>query len=194
VVVDDEGAHVVRLRAGLTRLEATWSRLGLSVATTAEPGLEEGVVVETFAALDLEAPAELVTWFGWHNGARGDPYTREAVPGWWLLRLDECVDRFLFHRDFGRSEGWPEVEWLFPFMAMDAYRLLAEVRPGSPTVPVHVGPRDERAHGPHASSLLDLVEYATLLMEGPVVTLDEENGFLALDTAHPDVQARPLLL
>ena len=191
--MDDEAAHLQRLREGLARLETTWSRFSLPIATSAQPGLAESTVRETFSALDLEAPAELITWFGWHNGALTDPYLREALPGWWLLRLDECVERFLFHRDFGRGEGWPEVEWLFPFMGMDSYRLLAALNPGSPTVPVHVGPHGDAPHGPHASSLLDLVEYAVLLMEGPAVTLDEVNGILALDTSHPDVRTRPLL-
>ena len=190
----EEAAHLGRLRAGLARLEATWSRFDLPIATSVQPGLSEVAVRETFAGLDLHAPAELVTWFGWHNGALTDPYLREAMPGWWLLRLDECVERFVFHRDPGRGEGWPEVEWLFPFMGMDGYRLLAEVQPGSPTTPVHVGPSGDSPHGPYASSLLDLVEHAVLLMEGPAVTFDTTNGFLAVDRSHPDVQARAMLL
>jgi hypothetical protein len=192
-MADGEGNDQSRLRAALARLERTWSRLGLAIADAAAPGLDEEVVRSTLSVLDLEAPAELVTWFGWHNGASTSPYMREALPGWWLLTLDECVDRFLSHRDFGRPEGWAWVETLFPIMAMDAYRLLAEVRPGSPTVPIHVGPRDDEPHGPYASSLLDLIEFAVLLMEGPAVTMNEEHGFLALDRSHPAVQTRAML-
>lgn len=74
----DEG-----LAAGLARLEAILRRSGAAIVPLLHPGIREREVLATLQGIALTPSAEVVTWFGWHNGAggRGVPTSHiELVP------------------------------------------------------------------------------------------------------------------
>ena len=63
----DEG-----LAAALARLEAILRRSGAAIVPLLHPGIGEREVLATLQGIGLTPSAEVVTWFGWHNGA-GEP-------------------------------------------------------------------------------------------------------------------------
>jgi hypothetical protein len=74
----DEG-----LADALARLEAILTRSRAAIVPLLHPGIGESEVLETLQGIGLTPSAEVVTWFGWHNGAgqRGMPTTHiELVP------------------------------------------------------------------------------------------------------------------
>ena len=73
-----------RLAAALSRLEAVLDRSGAAIVPLLHPGIGQTEVVAAFDGIGLSPSAEVVTWFGWHDGAgeRGMPTTLiELVPG-----------------------------------------------------------------------------------------------------------------
>jgi hypothetical protein len=71
------------LAAALELLEAILQRSGAAIVPILHPGIEEREVRATLQSVGLTPSAEVVTWFGWHNGAggRGMPTTHiELVP------------------------------------------------------------------------------------------------------------------
>jgi cell wall assembly regulator SMI1 len=63
----DEG-----LAAALARLEAILKRSRAAIVPLLHPGIGEREVLRTLQGIGLTPSAEVVTWFGWHNGA-GEP-------------------------------------------------------------------------------------------------------------------------
>jgi hypothetical protein len=57
----------------LRELEETWRRKGFDQGSRFAPGLQPDEVVSQLASEGLPAPAEIVDWFSWRNGARGFP-------------------------------------------------------------------------------------------------------------------------
>jgi hypothetical protein len=57
-----------RMRSALDRLEAALDAIGSPVVRALRPGMSEEEVVERFHALQLEPPAEVKAWYGWHDG------------------------------------------------------------------------------------------------------------------------------
>jgi hypothetical protein len=73
-----------RLGAALSRLEAILDRSGAAIVPLLHPGIGQPEVLAAFDGIGLSPSAEVVTWFGWHDGAGepGVPTTRiELVPG-----------------------------------------------------------------------------------------------------------------
>jgi hypothetical protein len=80
----DEG-----LAAALVRLEASLTRSGAAIVPLLHPGIGEREVVATLQGIGLTPSAEVVTWFGWHNGAgeQGVPTSHiKAGACWRVLR------------------------------------------------------------------------------------------------------------
>jgi hypothetical protein len=79
VLSADEG-----LAAALARLEAILTRSRAAIVPLLHPGIGDREVVATLQDIGLTPRAEVVRWFGWHNGAGGPgmPTTLiELVPG-----------------------------------------------------------------------------------------------------------------
>jgi hypothetical protein len=79
VLSADEG-----LAAALSRLETILDRSGAAIVPLFHPGIGQPEVLGAFDGIGLTPSAEVVTWFGWHNGAGGPgmPTTLiELVPG-----------------------------------------------------------------------------------------------------------------
>ncbi|MBG6054957.1 hypothetical protein IWX81_001368 [Salinibacterium sp. CAN_S4] len=74
-VTVDEGLTVVGaspelLEELLDFLDVETTRLGVSVRDALLPGLARQQVQDEFGAVGLQAPEELITWWGWSNGVR----------------------------------------------------------------------------------------------------------------------------
>jgi hypothetical protein len=73
-----------RLAAALSRLEAILDRSGAAIVPLLHPGIGQPEVLAAFDGIGLSPSAEVVTWYGWHDGA-GAPGLRsmaiELVPG-----------------------------------------------------------------------------------------------------------------
>ena len=78
-----------RLAAALSRLEAILDRSGAAIVPLLHPGIGQPDVLAAFDGIGLSPSAEVVTWFGWHNGAGGPGMPTaliELVPGGELRR------------------------------------------------------------------------------------------------------------
>jgi hypothetical protein len=73
-----------RLAAALSRLEAILDRSGAAIVPLLHPGIGQPEVLAAFDGIGLSPSAEVVTWYGWHDGA-GTPglpsMAIELVPG-----------------------------------------------------------------------------------------------------------------
>jgi hypothetical protein len=73
-----------RLAAALSRLEAILDRSGAAIVPLLHPGIGQPEVLAAFDGIGLSPSAEVVTWYGWHDGA-GAPglpsMAIELVPG-----------------------------------------------------------------------------------------------------------------
>lgn len=68
----------------LSRLEALLDRAGAAIVPVLHQGIGESEVVSLLDGVGLALTSEIVTWFGWHDGAgeRGMPsMVIELVPG-----------------------------------------------------------------------------------------------------------------
>jgi hypothetical protein len=65
----DEG-----LAAALARLEAILRRSEAAIVPLLHPGIDEAEVTSLLAGVGLRPTAELITWFGWHDGAGAPVY------------------------------------------------------------------------------------------------------------------------
>lgn len=68
------------LADALGALEDRWRELDLPVAAGLQPGLSEDEIRAAWAPRAIVPPAEIITWFSWHNGSLpgypGMPWTR----------------------------------------------------------------------------------------------------------------------
>jgi hypothetical protein len=58
-----------RLAAALSRLEAILDRSGAAIVPLLHPGIGQPEVLAAFDGIGLSPSAEVVTWYGWHDGA-----------------------------------------------------------------------------------------------------------------------------
>jgi cell wall assembly regulator SMI1 len=70
---------VTKLASLLDELEAAWKQKGWKDVTRLRPGLAPDDVVNELAGSRLDAPAELIEWFSWHDGAEGPNVISEMV-------------------------------------------------------------------------------------------------------------------
>lgn len=83
----------------LSRLESLLARSGAAIVPVLHEGIDEAEVVSLLAELSLAPTSEVVTWFGWHDGAGGPGMSSrviELVPGGEFYDLaylcGECLD------------------------------------------------------------------------------------------------------
>jgi cell wall assembly regulator SMI1 len=93
-----EEVLVTRLTAALEGLERAWLRNGMPHTHWLMPGLEASDVQAALAAVDLAPPADVIEWFGWHNGTvwslvtEGDVYPALGLGSFVPLSLAEALD------------------------------------------------------------------------------------------------------
>lgn len=77
------------LAGALAALEDRWRELDLPVAAGLQPGLSEEEIRSAWAARGLVPPAEIITWFSWHDGSLpGHP----GMPGTRILNLERTLE------------------------------------------------------------------------------------------------------
>lgn len=97
----------------LDELERRLRAAGTSVPDRLAPGLPDEEVRSRLAEVGLDAPGDLVTWFGWHNGIRPEapPVGANQLIVEMPLSLDQALDDWA-ERDHG-PESWQwERGWL----------------------------------------------------------------------------------
>ena len=83
-----------RLGLALAEYERLLRRTGLDVDKLYAPGVPDDVTSSALSSIGLTAPAELLEWFGWHDGARlqaDGKRRRECGPVRGLLSLEEAL-------------------------------------------------------------------------------------------------------
>jgi hypothetical protein len=112
------------LNDALLRLEAEWVRLDAPITGLLRPGLSDIEIDSQTEPLGLTVPAELRTWWRWHDGAdlgEQHGFERTIGPGGYaLLPLHEAVKRYQLEMEIAENvRGEAPVAWgrsWLPFM------------------------------------------------------------------------------
>lgn len=80
----------------LAELEAQWRRHDLLIVQHLRPGLSPEYVRDRLDATGLAAPAELVEWFTWHDGA---PSSGWMTPFYHIESFDKCLEYYTNHTE-----------------------------------------------------------------------------------------------
>lgn len=141
------------LADALSRLESILVRSRAAIVPLFHPGIDEAEVTSLLAGVGLSPSAELVTWFGWHDGA-GSPGVPSVairfVPGGEFFDLRHLCDEYDTTRSaasdvaampggvFDSEELW-RARW-FPLLRLFGKGFLAADLGGndSSTSPVHI--------------------------------------------------------
>jgi hypothetical protein len=103
----------------LERLETILRGLGTPAAQALRPGLPAAEVEAQLASIGLTAPADLLTWYGWHNGSAapdGPLGDAEFLPNWWFGSVEDMVALYRDDVHWLLDEiGHQGVEW-FPIL------------------------------------------------------------------------------
>ena len=99
-----EGASALPLTRVLSDLEAEWRSQGASISSGLRPGLSPDSIRAALEPLGIRPHAELLQWYGWHDGAT-DAYPESAcqdsgllIPMLSFLRLEQAIERTRFAR------------------------------------------------------------------------------------------------
>jgi hypothetical protein len=85
------GASTSLLRDLLDTFEDELRRQGVPVNEYLRSGLPADALLETFAASDIDAPRELIVWFGWHNGPTRVEGSHQVFPLFWFWSIEETI-------------------------------------------------------------------------------------------------------
>jgi cell wall assembly regulator SMI1 len=192
----DEG-----LAAALSRLESILARSRAAIVPLLHPGIDEAEVARLLAGVGLTPSAEVVTWFGWHDGAGTSGVSSVAVrflPGGEFYDLRHLCDEYEMTRSvasdvaampmsvFDVEQLWP-THW-FPLLRLFGKGLLAvdlAANEGS-TSPVHIvwhdSDLDERADWESVGSF---VETVIDRFEEGVYTIDDDGIVRGPTIDHP---------
>ena len=113
----------------LSELEKRWSRRGCPVTELLRPGIAEDVVRRALGRLlgERDVPAEIIEWFGWHDGPIGSGEPARLAPSDFLpLSLEAALWAWEYLRCVAKS-------------IVDG---LAGDPPGSPTDPDYFWSKD----------------------------------------------------
>ena len=149
-----------RLAAALSRLEAILDRSGAAIVALFHPGIGQPEVLAAFDGIGLRPSAEVVTWFGWHDGAGGPgmPTTViNLVPGGEFYGVHDLCREYVQARSVAEEVGsMPEgslrpddlwrVSW-FPLLRLFGKGYLTvDLGAGDETSPVHIKWYDTEPH------------------------------------------------
>jgi cell wall assembly regulator SMI1 len=141
------------LADALSRLESNLVRSRAAIVPLLHPGIDEAEVTSLLAGVGLSPSVELVTWFGWHDGAvaSGVPSVAiELVPGGEFYNLRYLCGEYFTTRSvasevaaspevpFDAEQIWP-THW-FPLLRLFGKGFLAVDLAGNDgsTSPVHI--------------------------------------------------------
>jgi cell wall assembly regulator SMI1 len=94
----------------LRQVDSLWHSKGIGIGEHTVPGTSAERVRSALDGLGLGVPAELVTWFTWHDGQdhRDGLIYDVRVDDLWLLSLDEAVADTEFQRSLSAQESGPD--------------------------------------------------------------------------------------
>jgi hypothetical protein len=96
------------LADALSRLESILVRSRAAIVPLLHPGIDEAEVTSLLAGVGLSPSAELVTWYGWHDGA-GSPgvsgVVARFVPGGEFYELRHLCDEYVMTRSAASDAG-----------------------------------------------------------------------------------------
>lgn len=167
----------------LVQLQAEWSRLGLDVAQSFAPGINDEVVRSQLAVISTTPCEEAVEWFAWHNGPSTVP-TEIAPSGFDILAIEESLaERSVRQRiavdaaaDMGDPRYPPAAYWRDSWLPIGriggAAVLALDVTAGAVSAPVYnVDWEDLIASGrPAAASLAEVVSLWLAVLRGGYYT------------------------
>jgi hypothetical protein len=171
------------LPALLHTLEERLRAAGALITEHWRPGADRERVEQGLASVGLQAPDEVVIWFGWHDGTDSVPrglfskFSQEpenCLLGRWLsLTMEQAVARREADWEIFRDAGLPDVDEIdtwFPLLVFGGTPTLCVDCGGDPaaTVPVYINdPQggDTPASGPRYPSLAHFVAEAIWLFD-----------------------------
>lgn len=179
-------ADTDRLRRLLEQLEGHLRRQGAPIVRHWAPGLREAdAAARVAAAVGLRLPAEAQVWFSWHHGIAErshvvEPHGDEFIPGYELLRIDQCVAAYRKWRAVQDSVAYDVVwdgDW-FPLSADVGGRTLAVDCgvPAGEATPVRLADPDDLDRTPAAGSLVEAVAYWVGLFDDGTWAWDPDAG------------------
>src|SRR4051794_14350146 len=76
----------------LNELEHQWRMQKAPIASTVRPGASTDMLQSAFTDLGLRVPAEVRTWWGWHDGAeRTEPHSTTMLgTGWSFFSIEHA--------------------------------------------------------------------------------------------------------
>ncbi len=181
----DDGI-AVPLRAALDELERRLRDFGAPVVEHLLPGRAATEVGEVLGRYGLEAPAELTTLWGWHDGTASERYEDTRLVGHWhVMSLEQAADTHALHREIyddprsdpaGYPQGWfpTLLYWDGPFAAVDCRGRVPGERPLYVVDPQSDLPADPPT--PQFASVRDLVETLVRFFDLGVVVRDDHGG------------------
>ena len=103
------GAGVDLLKDLLAAFDEETERRGGSMRAHLRDGISEDEVLERLAPIGVTPPAELVAWWGWHNGPR--PEAPRPQSRWEPMALERAISNYE-RSPIGLGEGQWNPEWL----------------------------------------------------------------------------------
>jgi hypothetical protein len=191
-------AHSTDLRGLLNQLEARLEAFGAPIAGVFRPGADAHHVREMLVTEGLPPHADLVTWWGWHDGVQSPTSPVTDGPGiyyrpattllgpWHILGLDEAlrIRRFLGEAHWGLpiEQAFPP-SWI-PILTTDGAGELCADAAAVPEAALHI--RDEGYLGGERPLFLSIGELVACMVEafdaGHVVLGQDGAGTPWLDT------------
>jgi hypothetical protein len=176
-----------KLQALLVALEDRLRSFGAPIADSLQPGLPEHRVRAALAAERVSAPAELVTWWGWHNGTHVAPPKEESgvrqvgentiFDVFHLMSLEDSLrDRRWMRRLYDEDLEWPDgylVGWIPLLTSGDITAdLCADAEANERLTPIYLydhGGGNDYPPRPRFESLAELVSVFVRLFDDDVV-------------------------
>lgn len=194
------------LAGALTRLESLLARSRAAIVPVMHPGIDESQVTRLLSEVNLRPTAEVVTWYGWHDGAGGKGMPSEVielVPGGEFRNLRYLCGEYLTNRRVaselaaipGTSLDDAELHWpthWFPLLRLPKGFLAVDLAGGGTTSPVHISwvdsdPEDQaRVAWPSIGAFVEAVidRFGTGvylvdddgIVQGPTIDYPSEHG------------------
>jgi hypothetical protein len=176
---------VTRLEAALERVEGFFRAQGAPIADLVRPGLSDDELDEQARAWPYSLPAEVRTWFRWHNGCEQPPEVQSTWPflTWNLSFAEGVEDARLIQqwqeqdRDNIHERIVYEARWLPLFNAspgIEAVDTSVSFDASAPVHDLHVMAEDWRV--PIIGSLTELAELWVHAIDAGWWRWDDEAG------------------
>jgi hypothetical protein len=127
--IDD--ASPTKLALLLREFDGKLAEFGVNLDTVLASGITPEEVHETFAAVDLVPPDELVVWYGWHNGLRLGADNRYV--GMSPFAAHANLDWSIANYRYKLAEAVPAGLWAEKWLCVESDRGLAVYCSGNPT-------------------------------------------------------------